>query len=69
MLNRTLITLGIVLIAIGVAWPYVVSGFNSILGLPGNFEFHKGGFHFYFPLTLCLILSIIFSLILMFIKR
>lgn len=69
MFNRTLIIIGILCVAAGLLWPYFVRAVNYIWNLPGNFSFHKGSLHFYFPLTLCLILSIIFSLILMFIKR
>ncbi len=69
MANRTLIAVGILLVAAGVAWPFVVRGISYIWNLPGNFQFHKGEFHFYFPLTFCLILSVIISVILMIVKR
>jgi hypothetical protein len=68
-LNRTLIIFGILLVAAGIAWPYFLKAVHAIWGLPGNFAFHKGGFHLYFPLTLCLILSIIFSIIVMIVRR
>ena len=68
-MNRTIIAIGVLLVVTGVAWPYVLRGLNLVWKMPGNFSFHKGGFYFYFPLTLCLIISIIFSVILMIIKR
>ena len=68
-MSRTLIVVGVALAAAGLAWPYVLKGLYTIWKLPGNFEFHKGGMHFYFPLTLGLIVSVIFSLLLTVIKR
>lgn len=69
MFNRTLIVLGILLVLAGLAWPYFLEAVHTVWGLPGNFAIHKGGFHLYFPLTLCLILSIIVSVFAMIIKR
>jgi len=64
---RFLITLGIVLVVVGVAWPWI-----SKLGLgrlPGDFRFERGGFTFYFPLTSGLIVSAILSLVLWLLRK
>ncbi|MDD5217322.1 MAG: DUF2905 domain-containing protein [Candidatus Omnitrophica bacterium] len=59
---KTLIFFGVVLIAIGI----VVSVFGKIPGLgrfPGDIYVRKGSFTFYFPLTTCLVLSLILTLV------
>jgi hypothetical protein len=64
---RFLITFGIVLVVIGVAWPWI-----SKLGLgrlPGDFRFERDGFTFYFPLTSGLIVSALLSLILWLLRK
>ncbi|HOJ31409.1 MAG TPA: DUF2905 domain-containing protein [bacterium] len=33
--------------------------------LPGDISYHRDNFHFYFPLTTCILISFILSLILM----
>ena len=64
---RFLITLGIVLIVVGLAWPWIAKlGFGR---LPGDFHFERGGFSFYFPLTTGLIISIVLSLVLWFFRK
>ncbi|MGB9643210.1 MAG: DUF2905 domain-containing protein [Candidatus Ratteibacteria bacterium] len=37
--------------------------------LPGDISYHRDNFHFYFPLTTCILISIIISLILMFFAK
>ena len=56
---RFLIGLGLVLIVLGVLWPYL-----SRLGLgrlPGDIVIERPGGAFYFPIVTCLILSIALS--------
>jgi len=58
---RFLITLGLVLIVLGVLWPYL-----SRLGLgqlPGDIVIERPGGTFYFPIVTCLILSIALSVL------
>lgn len=60
---KTLIFFGVVLIGLGV----LVAVFGKIPGLgklPGDIYVRKGSFTFYFPLTTCLILSFILTLVL-----
>jgi len=63
-LGRFLIFLGIILILLGLLFHY--SHFFSFLHLgrlPGDIKIKRGSFTFYFPLTTCILVSIILSLI------
>lgn len=58
---RLLITLGIVLVVLGLAWPWLQ---KSGLGrLPGDFVVERENFRFYFPLTTSIIVSLLLSLL------
>ncbi len=58
---KWLIILGIILILIGLIWPWL-SRFG--LGhLPGDIHIKREGFDFYFPLTTSIIVSLILSLL------
>lgn len=58
---RLLITLGIVLVVLGLAWPWLQ---KSGLGrLPGDFIIERGNFRLYFPLTTSIIVSLLLSLL------
>jgi hypothetical protein len=58
---RLLITLGIVLVVLGLAWPWLQ---KSGLGrLPGDIAFERGNFRFYFPLATSILVSLIVSLL------
>lgn len=60
-IQKILITLGIVLLVLGVLWPLLQ---KSGLGrLPGDIAVEKENFKFYFPLTTSIIVSIALSLI------
>lgn len=59
--SRLLILLGMVLVAIGLLWPVI-----SKLGLgrlPGDIVIRRDHVVFYAPITTCLIISLILSLI------
>ena len=62
--GRILIIAGIVLIVSGLLLNY--SHFFSWISLgrlPGDIRIKRGGFSFYFPLTTCILLSILLSLV------
>jgi len=64
---RLLITLGIVLVAVGLAWPLLAKlGFGR---LPGDIRIERGGFTFYFPITSGLIVSALISLVLWLLRK
>ncbi len=67
-LGKSLIFFGIILVAVGVL--FVFGGKIPWLGhLPGDISIHRERFSFYFPLTTCILISIILSVILYFFKK
>lgn len=67
-LGKTLIVFGLVLTLIGLAlWGF--GGLPVIGRLPGDLYIRRGNFTFYFPLATCIVLSIVFSVILMLLRR
>jgi len=66
-MRQWLIAIGIVLVAVGLLWPWL-----SRLGLgrlPGDIVVQRGGFGFYFPIVTCLIISVVLSFILWLLNR
>ncbi|HEY6601927.1 MAG TPA: DUF2905 domain-containing protein [Xanthobacteraceae bacterium] len=58
---RFLIVLGLVILVVGLLWPYL-----SKLGLgrlPGDIVIERENTTFYFPLVTCLLLSVVLSLV------
>ena len=66
-MGRWLILFGIVLIVLGVAWPWIMK--LGLGRLPGDLRIEREGFSFYFPITTSLIVSILLSLLLWFFRR
>ena len=67
LMQRLLIVLGVILLAVGLLWPWL-----SKLGLgrlPGDIRIERDGFGFYFPLTTGLIVSIVISVILWLLRK
>jgi hypothetical protein len=60
-MQKTLIIVGIVCLAIGVAWPWL--SVIPLGKLPGDIVIEHEHFRFYFPITTLLIVSVILSLI------
>lgn len=59
--QRFLIIAGLVLLAVGLAWPLL-----SKLGLgrlPGDIAIRRDGFGFYFPITTSILVSVVLSLL------
>ena len=66
-IRRILIVAGVILVAVGLLWPYL-----SQIGLgrlPGDIVIERKNVTFYFPLMTCLLLSVLFSLILWVVNR
>ena len=58
----SLVVLGAVILGIGLIW--VVSPSIPWLGrLPGDVAIQRDNFQFYFPITTCIVLSVVFSAI------
>ncbi len=66
-MSRFLITLGVILVVVGLAWPLVTR--LGLGRLPGDFHIERGDFSFYFPLTTGLIISALVSLILWLLRK
>jgi len=60
-MTRILVTLGIVLVIAGIAWPWLSKlGFGR---LPGDIVIERENFRFYFPITSMILVSLLLSLI------
>ena len=66
-MQRALILLGLVILAIGVAWPWLA---KLPLGrLPGDIVFDRPGMKVFFPLTTMIVVSLIVSFVLWLFRR
>jgi hypothetical protein len=66
-MQRFLIIAGLILLALGLLWP-ILAKFG--LGrLPGDIHIDRDGCSFYFPITTGLLVSIVLSLILWFLRK
>ena len=64
---KWLITFGIILVVLGLAWPLLAKlGLGS---LPGDIKFERKGFTFYFPITTSILISLVITLILWIFRR
>ena len=60
-MQKLLIIMGLILVAIGLFWPWLQ---KLPLGrLPGDILIRREGFQFFFPLTTCILVSIILTLL------
>ncbi|MFM2005963.1 MAG: hypothetical protein RLZZ09_1618 [Pseudomonadota bacterium] len=66
-MNRWLIIAGLVLVGIGLLWPWLS---KLPLGrLPGDIAVQKDGFSFYFPLMTSLVISVLLSILIWLFNR
>lgn len=66
-MRKTFIVIGLLIAAIGVAWPWIS---KLPLGrLPGDIIVDRPGFKFFFPITTMIIISIVLSLLLWLFRR
>jgi len=66
--GRILIYLGVLLVVVGVI--VLLTGKIPWLGhMPGDFAIQRDHFTFYFPITTCIVISIVVSLVLYFFRR
>ena len=66
-MNRILIVLGVVLILIGLLWPWVRR--LPLFKLPGDIVIDRPGFQFFFPITTMLLVSLVISIIAWILRR
>ena len=60
-MQKLLITIGVILIAVGLLWPLLSK--LEIGRLPGDIIIRREGFSFYFPITTMIIVSVVLTLI------
>ena len=66
-MQKTLVILGLTLVLIGLAWPWL--GKLPLGRLPGDIVVNRENFRFYFPLTTMIIISVLLSLIFWLLRR
>ena len=66
-MQKTLIIVGLLIVLVGLAWPWL--GKLPLGRLPGDFVVNRENFRFYFPLTTMIIVSVVLSLILWFLRK
>lgn len=64
---KWLITLGLILVALGLLWPVLAKlGLGS---LPGDIRIERRGYSFYFPLTSGVLVSLVVTVVLWILRR
>jgi len=66
-MSRTLILIGLAIVAIGLLWPWLTR--LGLGRLPGDIVIERETFTFYAPITTGLLVSVVLSLILWLINR
>ena len=66
-MGRLLVTVGIILVAAGLLWPWLAR--LGLGRLPGDIAIHGEHGGFYFPIVTCLLISLILSTIFWLIGR
>ena len=61
LMQKILITLGVILLVAGLLWPLIAK--LGLGRLPGDIIIRRDGFSFYFPITTMIIVSIVLTLI------
>ena len=67
MIQKTLIIIGILFVLIGLLFPFLRD--IGLGRLPGDIVIKKEKSSFYFPIVTCILVSIVISLILIFLKK
>jgi len=62
MMQKLLIILGIVILVIGLLYPYIKK--LGLGQLPGDLMFKSGNSTFFFPIVTCIIISVVLTIIL-----
>jgi hypothetical protein len=66
-MQRTLIIIGFLVVAVGMAWPLLSR--MSLGKLPGDIVVDRPGFKFFMPITTMLIVSALLSLLLWLLRK
>jgi hypothetical protein len=60
-IRRVFVLAGAVLIAVGVAWPWLRA--LNVGRLPGDIVINRPGMHIYFPIVTCILISLVLMLL------
>jgi len=66
-MQRMLIAIGVVLLLVGLLWPWLSS--LALGRLPGDIRIETESGIFYFPITTCVIISIVLSIVIWVVRR
>jgi hypothetical protein len=66
-LRRILIVAGIVLVVLGLLWPYLTR--LGLGRLPGDIVIERDNFRFYFPLVTSILISVVLTALFWFFRR
>jgi hypothetical protein len=66
-MGRWLILAGLVLIVLGLAWPWLAK--LGLGRLPGDIYYERDGFRFYFPITTGIVVSLVITLLIWLFRR
>jgi len=65
--QRFLIALGVVIVLVGLAWPWLAR--IGLGRLPGDINIERGGWSFHFPLATSLLVSLVLTLVLWLLRK
>jgi hypothetical protein len=66
--GKFLFVIGLV-IALAGAWLWSGRGLSWLGRLPGDISYQNGDFRFYFPVTTCILVSVVLTLLALFLQR
>ncbi|ESH91865.1 hypothetical protein B551_0221965 [Cupriavidus sp. HPC(L)] len=66
-MQRVLVIAGLILVAVGLLWPWVSR--LPFGRLPGDIHIVRDGFSFHFPIATCLLISLIVSVVIWLVRR
>ncbi len=66
-MSRTLIILGLLIVLLGVLWPWLQK--IGLGRLPGDIAIERENFRFYFPLTTSIVISLLITLLFWLFRR
>jgi len=66
-MQRLIISIGILLVIVGLTWPWIKK--LNLGHLPGDIVIKKQDFSFYFPIMTCIVISIVLSLLFWFFRE
>jgi hypothetical protein len=66
-MSRFLITLGILLVIIGLAWPWLAR--LGLGRLPGDIVIERENFRLYFPVTTMILVSLVLTVVLWLLRK